>query len=144
MNSISNWFACNELTIKNLKCETKSIGSGKPPMLNLANNNMPYITYWKYLRVYLNPKLNFREEMSYIAKKINKVCGLMHRVSYMYLMKCLQSFYKPYAKFIINYGLLVYGKSFDYNSKILDQAQRRVIKTISFKSKSDSLNIVYK
>ena len=102
LNSISNWFARNKLTINTSKCETISFGSGKLPKLVIANFNIPDKPHCKYQGVYLDPKLNFREHISYVAKKLNNFCQLMYKMRYLYPMTCLLSFYNYVPKLSSN------------------------------------------
>ena len=82
---MTNWFACNKLSINSSKCETISLGIGKPPALKIDNISIPDKPHCKYIGVHLDPQLNFREHISYIVKKLNKFCGLMYRVKYTFL-----------------------------------------------------------
>ena len=109
INEMTTWFACNKLSINSSKCETISFGIGKPPALKIDNISIPDKPHCKYL-VHLDPQLNFREHISYVDKKLNKFCGLMYRVRYMYPIKCLST-YNSYAKTIISYGIIIYGSA---------------------------------
>ena len=51
----------------------------------------------KYLGVYIDPTLTFRDHIDNVVKKLNRFCGLIHHVSYLYPKKCLL-FYNAYAK----------------------------------------------
>ena len=97
INSISNWCACNKLSIKTSKCETIVLGSKKSPKLLIAIIYVPDKLHCKHLGVYLDPTLKFHEHISCVAKKVNKFCTLMDRVRYMYPMECFSSFYNSNA-----------------------------------------------
>ena len=49
------------------------------------------------------------------------------------------SFYNAYARSVICYGLLIYGSAARTNLEKVEMAQRRIIRAILFKKKSDSL-----
>ena len=99
----------------------------------IDNISIPYKPHSKYLGVHLDPQLNFRENISYVAKKLYEFCGLMYRVGYMYPKKFLSTFYNCYAKTTISYGLLIYKSAHKSDSESIDQAQRRILKAICFR-----------
>ena len=96
---------------------------------------MPDKPHWKYLGVHLDPQLHFCEHISYVAKKLKKLCGLMYTVSYMYPKKCLSTFYNSYAKTIISHDLLISGSAHKSNMESFDQSQQRILKASFFKKK---------
>ena len=67
----------------------------------------------------------------------------MYRVRYMYLKKCLSTFYNSYAKTIISYGLLIYGSAHKWFWKCWPSSAS-YSKTLFFQKKMfDSLWDVY-
>ena len=91
LNEVTNWSACNKLSINSSKCETILFCIGKPPALKI------------------DPQLNFRKKISYVAKKLNKFCGQMYRARNLYPKKCLSLYYKSFAKSISSFGSIIYG-----------------------------------
>ena len=142
-NEMTNWFACNKLSINFSKCETISFSIGKPPALKIDNISNPDKPHCKYLGVQLEPELNFREHISYVAKKLNKFCRLVYRGRYMYPKKCLSTFYDSYAETIIRYGLLSYGSAHKSDLENIDQSQRRILRAFFSKRKFDNLRDDY-
>ena len=92
-------------------------------------------THCKYLGLYNDSKLTFREHIKYVSKKLNKFCGSTYRVRDFYPSKCLLNFYESYAKSVITYGLLVYGSARKSNLEEIEMAQRRIIRAIFFPKK---------
>ena len=136
---MTNWFVSNKLTVNVDKCEAISFGCGKPDKVTILRNKLPYQKACKYLGLHLDGSLKFREHIDYVTKKLNKFCGLIHRVRHMYPRKCLLMFYNSFAKSIICYGLIVYGSAAKTNLKKIENAQRRILRAIFFKKKFDSL-----
>ena len=93
----------------------------------------------KYLGVHLDGSLRFNHHIDYVVKKLNKFCGLIYRIRYLYDKKCLMMFYNSFAKSVICYGLLIYGTGAKNNLKKIEMAQRRILRAIFFKKKYDSL-----
>ena len=93
----------------------------------------------KYLGLYIDSKLTFREHIKYVSKKLNKFCGLIYRVQYLYPVKCLLTFYESYAKSVSTYGLLFYGSACKSNLEEIEMAQRRIIRAIFFRKMYENL-----
>ena len=131
LDKICDWFNNNKMSLNTSKCETMSFGNNDQNTLTVQNEIMPRNTCCKYLGVLIDSKLN-------------KFCGLIYRVRDIYPIKCLLLFYNAYAKSVICYGLLVYGRAAKTNLTKIEMAQRRIIRAILFKKKFDSLqNILH-
>ena len=144
LDKICDWFNYNKMSLNTSKCETMSFGNNYQNTLTVQNEAMPRNTCCKYLGVLIDSKLTFRDHLIYVVKKLNKFCGLIYRVRDIYPIKCLLLFYNAYAKSVICYGLLVYGRAAKTNLTKIEMAQRRIIRAILFKKKFDSLqNILH-
>ena len=120
-----------------------SFGCGLPEKISILNEELSYKSSCKYLRLYLDECLRclrFREHINYVAKKLNKFCGLIYRVRDLYPRKCLLMFYKSFARSIISsYGISVYGSAAKTNLKKIENAQPRIIRAIFFKKRFESI-----
>ena len=92
-----------------------------------------WVCTYKYLGVYIDSNLKFRDHIYHVVKKLNKFCGLIYRVRYVYPIKCLMSFYNAYARSVICYDLLVNGSAARTNLEKIEMAQSRIIRAILFK-----------
>ena len=132
------------MSLNTSKFETMSFGNNYQNTLTVQNEAMPRNTCCKYLGVLIDSKLTYRDHIIYVVKKLKKFCGLIYRVRDIYPIKCLLLFYNAYAKSVICYGLLVYGRAAKTNLTKIEIAQRRIIRAILFKKKFDSLqNILH-
>ena len=129
------WFKYNKMTLKTWKCETMSFGNNYQNTLTVQNEAMPRNTCCKYLGVLIDSKLTYRDHINYVVKKPKKFCGLIYRVRDIFPIKCLLLLYIAYAKSVICYGLLVYGRAAKTNLNNIEIAQRmhRHIGAILFK-----------
>ena len=84
------------------------------PVLIFNNNQLIQTPYQKHLGLFLDEKLNFGEELRYIANRINTSIGLLRE-----LQKCLprRSLVAIYRSFI--------GPHLDYGDVIFDQAYNK-------------------
>ena len=116
------------------KCETKSFGNNYQNTLRVQNEAMPRNTCCKYLGVLIDSKLTYRDHINYAVKKRKKICGLIYRVRDIYPIKGLLLIYNTYAKSVICFGLLVYGRAAKTNINKIEMAQRRIIRAILIKN----------
>ena len=140
-NRVSNWFNNNKLTINYDKCEAINFGKPTKEKIKLKENALDYKTSCKYLGIYIDMNLTFRDHVDFVVKKLNKFCGLMYRVRTFYPRRCLLMYYNSFAKSVITYGLLVYRNTSKQNLEKIDRVQRKIIRAIFFKKKYESLGL---
>ena len=109
VRKMRNWFDVNKLTLNVEKCESISFGRAQPVSEETFGEKISCKSSCKYLGVIIDNKLNFKDHVEYVSKKLNKFCGLVYRIRHLYPLHCLLLFYKSYAKPLITYGLLNYG-----------------------------------
>ena len=139
MDNLSQWFCQNRLSINRDKCEAVAFGRGHPSEILILDQKILYSNACKYLGVYVDKTLRFREHFDYVEKKLKKFCGLIYRVRHMFTQKCLLTFYNSFAKSRISYGLLICGSAAKTNLSKVEKAQRRILRAIFIKKKFDSL-----
>ena len=136
---ITSWFKRNKLTVNTEKCE--SIGfRNAPPVNEIAfGQKVELKNSCKYLGILFDCKLDFKNHIKMVTKKLNRFCGLIYKIQELYPRKCLTMFYNSYAKSIISYGLLAYGGTTKTSLELIEKAQRRIFRAMYFKKQSDSL-----
>ena len=68
LDKIRDWFNYNKSSINTKKCETMSFGSIYQNTLTGHNKVVSRYTCCKYLGVYIDSKLAFRDDISYVVK----------------------------------------------------------------------------
>ena len=97
----------------------------------------------KYFGVYFEENFTFKYHIGYVTKKLSKLSGIIYRVRDLYTKKHLLTFYKAFAESVIRYGLIIYGSALKTTLRSIDFAQRRILRAIYFKTKSDSFSQSY-
>ena len=72
MLKVSNWFNNNKLTINYVKSEAINFGKPTKEKVKLKNNALDYNTSCKYLGIYIDKNLTFRDHVDFVVKKLNK------------------------------------------------------------------------
>ena len=140
---IRKWLVTNKLTVNVDKCETVGFGRAQPLPNDAFDTELPLKGHCKYLGVQIDTKLNFKDHINYVTKKLNKFCGLMYNIRERFPTRCLLMFYKTMAKPIITYALMVYGGTAKTNLEMIEKAQRRILRAIFYKKRCDSLQNIY-
>ena len=84
------------------------------PDLILNNNKVIQTTYQKYLGMLLDDKLNFGEHLKYIANKINKSIGLLHKLQNLLPRRSLVTIYKSFIRTHIDYGDMIFHQAYNF------------------------------
>ena len=132
LETLTDWFNNNKLSINTSKCESISFGRMYQRQLTIMEKMISQKNCCKYLGLFIDPVLTFRDHINHVVKKLNKFCGLIYRVRDLYRIKALLSFYNSYAKSVISYGLIFYGRAAKTNLQNIEMAQRRIIRAIFF------------
>ena len=91
----------------------------------------------KYLGVRIDVKLSFISHIEHVKKKLSKQCGIVSKMRHFVPRLQLISYYSSNVIPIIQYGVLVYGCC-SYSSLLpLFMLQKKVLKFISFRRKSE-------
>ena len=87
LESVDKWVKENGLSLNPTKTQfmifgtpTKLARIPQPVSLNLANHAVLQVNNYKYLRVYLDPVLNWREHVYHTSKNIGSRLGLLSRL----------------------------------------------------------------
>ena len=68
MDNLLQWFCQKRLSINRDKCEAVAFGRGHPSEILTLDKKIPYSNACKYLGVYVNTTLRFREHIDYVEK----------------------------------------------------------------------------
>ena len=86
LHKLSNWFRANRLCLNVKKSNYISFGYKHLPKgiksfsFRLDGNQLQQVEYTKFLGVYIDSKLNWKEHVAYVKLKISRGLGIMSRV----------------------------------------------------------------
>ena len=134
VDKVVKWFHINRLVINNLKCCCMIIFSH--PNQNTPNRciddvKISQVDSTKYLGYFIDSKLNWREHVFYIKKKISPKVRLIRKLKHIVPQDCLIKYYMATVQSQIDYCISVWGYSSDANCKILQRPQNRAARIIS-------------
>ena len=84
------------------------------PPLNFSNNSVQQVQFQKHLGVYLDGKLDFREHLQNMFKKINKtITSLLGKLQNNLPRAPLITIYKSFVRPHLDYGDILYDQTFN-------------------------------
>ena len=120
LDSLNEWLLANKLSL--------SIGQDKDtkytlfapkkypdiqtlPQLSISGQTVPYTTVIKYLGVYLDHKLTFKDHIEKLNEKIKKYVGIFYHVRHKLPPKCRRVLYFSFVFSHIYYCAEIYGNA---------------------------------
>ena len=92
---------------------SRKIKSQNHPCLHLNNNSVNQTPFQKYLRMYLDPKLDFLEDLKNIQAKVNKSIALLRKLQTILPRSTLLTIYKAFIRPHLNYGDTIYDQAYN-------------------------------
>lgn len=130
LNNVQEWLKANKLTLNCEKSVVMNFGRCAINNIELSDKKLKLMKHCKYLGIYVDKDLKFKEHIQKIEKKLAKFSGLIFKVRDYFSKKQLLLFYNAYAKSVIDYGILVYGKALKTDIDKINKMQKRIIRTI--------------
>ena len=153
LDSLNEWLLANKLSL--------SIGQDKDtkytlfapkkypdiqnlPELSISGQTVPYTTVIKYLGVYLDYKLTFKDHIEKLYEKIKKYVGIFYHVRHKLPPKCRRVLYFSFVFSHIYYCAEIYGNASNSNLKQLQVVQNRTLRALQYKDKYFPINKMHK
>jgi len=143
---LHNWFVANKLTLNVEKtCFTVFTNKKTVPDFSLTLNGKSIcrVLVTKYLGMYLDEKLNWKQHVEYVVNKLVKLRGAFNYLAKVIDKECVQQIYYAYVFPYIRYGIEIYGVCDISVMKQLQIEQNKLLKIISQKDRRYGTNKLY-
>ena len=133
LTRVFEWMTANKLTINDEKSSlmmTNEKNTCDHLDLEILNHKLKISENLKYLGVYLDNQLNFKEHIKQVKIKLTQVSAAMFQFKKFFQRPTLVKLYKAYVQPIVQYGVLVYGCGNKTDLKKIDWAQNRILRLI--------------
>ena len=112
---VSDWLVANKLTL-NIKKSKFMIFSNKKKdrhELSVKINNKPLekCSYYKYLGIIIDEKLNWGKHVEYVCKKVSKACGALAKIRHCASFDLLKEIYYALFYSYVRYGVSIWGNA---------------------------------
>ena len=139
VDSISQWYLKNRLTVNASKCKMMVIGtSARLKMTSLDDLNVMYegnpldlVEKTKYLGLHLSSDLNWDTHIMEICKQLNYYLHLLRRLKRVLPRDLLMTVYKAYFQSKFDYGISVWGCTTQSNIQKIQRMQNRAARIIT-------------
>ena len=89
-----------------------------------------------FLGLLLDENLSWKHHLSELSKKLARTCGIFFKVRHLLPTNVLVSLYYSLFASFLQYGIVVWGHTYDTYIKPIFILQKRVIRAIAFKNLS--------
>ena len=136
LDKVFRWLASNKLTLNFDKSKFMITSKKKCATTNfkvkINEIELKRCDSYKYLGVYFDKDLNWKEHIDYVCKKVSKACGILYRLRSCLETETLREVYHALFHSYTRYGLIAWGATADTVMKPLNVLQDRAIRTMCF------------
>ena len=132
--SINEWILSNNLRLNNDKSNYMLINLSNREFselnININGNKIQKVIKTKILGIIFDQNLHFIEHIKYICEKTIRKVNLLKRLKYFLPIKTLNTIYKSLIQSQIDYGITIYGFTYESNINRIFSLQKRAAKII--------------
>ena len=117
LSNLQNWFIANKLSL-NIEKTNFTIFAHKDKnnekdliTLSIGGQAIKKVNCCKYLGVFVDDKLNWKEHIDYIYKKLVKFTSLFYKIRHLLPFACLKMLYYAFVYPHIQYCIEIYGSA---------------------------------
>ena len=100
--------------------------------LNINKRDIKQVSTFKYLGVYLDDKLSWREHIQNLKTKLAKFAGVVYKLRNFATKKVLMMLYNALVGSCLRYGIRSWGSSSPQLLNTLQATQNKIIQAILF------------
>ena len=146
--NVNKWLNTNKLTLNIDKSHfiisrNKQIPRNLPP-IEINNMNIKQVENTKFLGIELQNNLKWDNQVSSIVNKINKYSAILYLTRNKLNKQSLKLIYYSLVYSNISYANIIWGETTKKNKNKMQIAQKKVIRTMQFRSKYESTNDDFK
>ena len=131
LKRIHNWLCCNKLS---LNIDKTNFVIFHPPQKKLTksisilvnNKSIEQKDYVKYLGVFIDSHLKFKEHIHQLSKKISRSIGILAKLRLFVSQDILIQLYYSLFYSFLTYGLMIWGNTYEATLCLLFQLQRHI------------------
>ena len=130
LEKLNAWFNLNKLSLNFQKTNyiTFSTNNSDSTMqIAINGSNIEKVNSTKYLGVYIDHHLNWKDHIAYIYSKSSKSTAVIHKTSHVLDTKTLTLLYKAIIFPYLNYCVEVWGNTYKTNLYLLFIKQKKAI-----------------
>ena len=134
MVKLQDWFAVNKFSLNIHKTNFMIFGNIKTPQdikIKINNELVNRVYCNKFLVVFVDEKLCWREHIYYVKTKLSKNIAILYKVKYKLSCEALRSLYCTLISPYLTYCVEIWGNTYISNLISIDKLQKGAIRIIS-------------
>ena len=137
LKKVKEWLDVNKLSLNIDKTNFiifKSPQHSSLETVNIKIGNQPVkqSRYVKFLGVLLDGNLSWKYHLSELSKKLARTCGMFFKIRHFLPVDVMICLYNSLFSSFLQYGIVVWGLTYDVHIKPIYLLQKRVVKAIAF------------
>ena len=104
--------------------------------IKIGNQYVRQAKYVKLLGLLLDENLSWKYHLSVISKKLSRTCGIFFNIRHLLPTNVLVSLYNSLFSSFLQYGIIVWGLTYEVHTKPINLLQKKVVRAIAFKNLS--------
>ena len=137
LEKVRKWLNVNRLSLNISKTNFIIFNSpqhSSSETVNLKIGNLPIkrTSYVKFLGVLLDENLSWKYHLTELSKKLARTCGMFFKIRHFLPIHVLVCLYNSLFSPFLQYGILVWGLTYETHINPVFLLQKRVIRAISF------------
>lgn len=149
--NVSNWLKANKLSLNVKKSNVllfrpKNESKKKQATIDLKIDGAAIEEKQsaKYLGLYFDNKMTFKEHVNHIITKLKKGNGILAKLRYFVPEEVIRNVYFAHIESHLNYGSLTWGTTGKYNIDKITALQKKAIKIIKFVKTREHIELPFK
>ena len=135
LNNIIFWLEVNKLSLNISKTHymifTRPKCKADDIKINVKDVAIGRVSHTKFLGVQIDDKLNWKQHIDYIRKKLSKSSGILKKARKYLPKECLKNLYFTFVYPYFTYCIHVWGKTFSTYLDPIIKVQKRIIRIIT-------------
>ena len=133
LERLNAWFNLNKLSLNLQKTNYINFStnnSNSTIQIAINGSNIEKVNSTKYLGVYIDHHLNWKDHIAYISSKFSKSTAVIHKTSHVLDTKTLTLLYNAIIFPYLNYCVEVWGNTYETNLYSLFIKQKKAIRIV--------------
>ena len=148
LTKISEWCVANRLTINLDKTNyTLFTSSTVTPTVNvdlsIGNRIIPQADCCKFLGIFIDNKLHFKDHIDYVYKKLLKFCSMFYKIRDLLPKECLKMIYYSFIHTHLLYAIEIYANTFTSYLNNLSVLNNKLIRILFTKNRFSHVKELY-
>ena len=137
LKHVKKWLDANKLALNVSKTNFIIFHSpqnslGETVTIKIGKEHVKQTKYVKFLGLLLDENLNLKYHLSELSKKLARTCGIFFKIRHLLPTDVLVSLYNSLFASFLQYGIIVWGLTYDTHIKPIYILQKKVVRAIAF------------